>query len=836
MCRNIKLYKNKIIVLIIAFFSVQCSGDYYPIAEIFAPINDIPMVKYQSIADGETGVELLPEIVITFSEPMHFRSIKKNLFFKEENITDVTCDVTIDSDLKKITIKPYNFLKNNSVYNILIKKDARTAKLYPLPNDIEINFITTDDDTIKPEILGTNIDDRLDDVAGNENIIVYFSKPMDLDSFQNNILLKDNADATIDFALSASGVSAFIKPIEPLAPYGEYTLIIKNYAYDTSLFKNKLKDGKTINFKVKGEYKLRSVIGASKYLYTPSFVAVSDINGERYLYTTSTDNKIRMYKKNKDVLLSDNNPYTDPSSNSYILIKEWNVLGKNEGEYSYASGLDIDAAGNAYIADTDLNRVVKYDYQGNFITSFGRSGDGYGEFNAPYDVAYGKGGFIYVVDKRNYRVQKFDLKGNFITGWGTKGTGDGEFSDLRGISTDIQGNVYVVNIGVKDGVIYIPTTAVYKYDPDGVYIGKIGGDGKLINPTDVAIDANQTAYVSDRFTQEICIYDKFGAYLDKITTDKRPNGLYYMDYKIYIAEDTDNSVLLYDIADKKYNPILSSLFYLTEFQNNLSNLNNPLDFAIDNSGDLIIVNSGGYNVKKYDSDCKYLEPNENYGTFSGAFFFYPVGIDVDKRGRIFLADPGNTSIETFDSDFNFIKSFGQFGNGVGNFYYPYHIDISESEEIFISDSELGKILKFDYDGNFINEWLVANTTGDDTTTITSVKVYNGFTFVLSNNTSTIYVYDVFGNYLTKYDGSDVETGNFDNPMELTIDKDGLIYVADTYNHRVVIYGYENNNFIYKDHFSTGEYTPTSIEVNDSKTVYILDSTKNGILIYDLLSY
>ncbi|MBP7552655.1 MAG: Ig-like domain-containing protein, partial [Spirochaetes bacterium] len=636
------------------------------------------MVKYQSIADGETGVELLPEIVITFSEPMHFRSIKKNLFFKEENITDVTCDVTIDSDLKKITIKPYNFLKNNSVYNILIKKDARTAKLYPLPNDIEINFITTDDDTIKPEILGTNIDDRLDDVAGNDNIIVYFSKPMDLDSFQNNILLKDNADATIDFALSASGVSAFIKPIEPLAPYGEYTLIIKNDAYDTSLFKNKLKDGKTINFKVKGEYKLRSVIGASKYLYAPSFVAVSDINGERYLYTTSADNKIRMYKKNKDVSLSDNNPYTDPSSDSYILIKEWSVSYENIKAQVNISGIDIDDIGNVFVTDFDFNRIVKYTYDGNYIGSFGRSGDGYGEFNAPYDVAYGKGGFIYVVDKGNYRVQKFDLEGNFITSWGTNGNGEGEFSDIRGITTDFQGNVYVINSCVKDGVIYFPATAVYKYDPDGVYIGKIGGDGKLIYPADVAIDEYQTAYVSDRYTQEICIYDKFGVYLDKITTDKRPNGLYYMDDMVYIAEVTDKGVLSYHIADKRYNQILSSLFYLTEFENNLSNLNNPLDIAIDNSGDLIVVNSGGYNVKKYDFDGKYLEPNENYGTFSGAFFFYPVGIDVDKRGRIFIADPGNTSIETFDSDFNFIKSFGQFGNGVGNFYYPYHIDISES--------------------------------------------------------------------------------------------------------------------------------------------------------------
>ncbi|WP_394326021.1 6-bladed beta-propeller [Methanosarcina horonobensis] len=43
---------------------------------------------------------------------------------------------------------------------------------------------------------------------------------------------------------------------------------------------------------------------------------------------------------------------------------------------------------------------------------------------------------MYVVDTQNNRIQKFDDYGNFVTQWGSSGTGDGEFSNPQGIAVD----------------------------------------------------------------------------------------------------------------------------------------------------------------------------------------------------------------------------------------------------------------------------------------------------------------------------------------------------------------------------------------------------------------
>jgi DNA-binding beta-propeller fold protein YncE len=50
---------------------------------------------------------------------------------------------------------------------------------------------------------------------------------------------------------------------------------------------------------------------------------------------------------------------------------------------------------------------------------------------------------VYVADSGNNRIQKFDSDGNFMTKWGSSGSGDGEFSGPDGIAVDTSGNVYV---------------------------------------------------------------------------------------------------------------------------------------------------------------------------------------------------------------------------------------------------------------------------------------------------------------------------------------------------------------------------------------------------------
>ena len=82
-----------------------------------------------------------------------------------------------------------------------------------------------------------------------------------------------------------------------------------------------------------------------------------------------------------------------------------------------------------------------------FITKWGNSTDGDGQFSNPKGVAIDSSGNLYVADKNNNRIQKFNSSGGFITKWGSPGSGDGQFISPLGVAIDSSGNVYVADSG-----------------------------------------------------------------------------------------------------------------------------------------------------------------------------------------------------------------------------------------------------------------------------------------------------------------------------------------------------------------------------------------------------
>ena len=108
-----------------------------------------------------------------------------------------------------------------------------------------------------------------------------------------------------------------------------------------------------------------------------------------------------------------------------------------------------DIAGNKYVADTNNNRIQKFDNDGNFLLEWGTAGSGDGQFNQPNSLSEDGEGNIYVADTNNNRIQKFDNDGNFLLEWGTAGSGDGQFNQPQ----------------------FIVSTKGYIYgDPDEVYV------------------------------------------------------------------------------------------------------------------------------------------------------------------------------------------------------------------------------------------------------------------------------------------------------------------------------------------------------------------------------
>ena len=76
-------------------------------------------------------------------------------------------------------------------------------------------------------------------------------------------------------------------------------------------------------------------------------------------------------------------------------------------------GLSLDSENNVYVADWRNDRIQKFTSDGEFISVFGESGYGQGQFNRPSSVVIDSKGNIIVADWGNERIQILNADGSF---------------------------------------------------------------------------------------------------------------------------------------------------------------------------------------------------------------------------------------------------------------------------------------------------------------------------------------------------------------------------------------------------------------------------------------
>ena len=121
---------------------------------------------------------------------------------------------------------------------------------------------------------------------------------------------------------------------------------------------------------------------------------------------------------------------------------------RGEGPETFGGPCDVAVAANGdiFVADGHFNsRIVKFDKDGKFLKSWGKKGEGPGEFNLPHTLVIDSRGRVLVGDRSNNRIQIFDQDGTFIEQWTQFGTPSGMF-----ITPD--DTLYVVDYNVKKGV------------------------------------------------------------------------------------------------------------------------------------------------------------------------------------------------------------------------------------------------------------------------------------------------------------------------------------------------------------------------------------------------
>jgi streptogramin lyase len=175
--------------------------------------------------------------------------------------------------------------------------------------------------------------------------------------------------------------------------------------------------------------------------------------------------------------------------------------GKGLDVFDQPTSVAIAPNGNIFVAEGHAptfgnSRIMKFDRNGKFITTFGHVGSGDGEFKSPHVIVFDSQGRLFAADRSNSRVDIFDQDGKFLTAWKQFGRPSGiwiDKNDVLYVSDSESEDAPDRNPGCKRGVRIgsAKTGKVDYYIPPPPV-----SDPKFPPPEGIAADSHGTIYAA----------------------------------------------------------------------------------------------------------------------------------------------------------------------------------------------------------------------------------------------------------------------------------------------------------------------------------------------------
>ena len=462
------------------------------------------------------------------------------------------------------------------------------------------------------------------------------------------------------------------------------------------------------------------------------------------------------------------------------------------------------------------------------------------QLQRPQGIAVDSHGNLFIADTTNQRIRKVTTDGNIATiaGTGTSGySGDGgaatsaKLASPQGIAVDSAGSVYFADTN-NNRIRRI----------SGVNISTVAGNGALSfsgdggpatsaglgRPIGVAIDANGVLYIADTYNQRVRKVSAgvIGTIAGGGVADGGPAAFGLTNEPYGAVKDANGNLYVVEARGHRVRKITPS-GTLSTFagtgvpgyagdggQATSAQLNWPQGLVLDGSGNLYIADTGNNRVRK-------VTPAGIITTFAGTGVYGysgddgpatsakladPTAVAVNSQGNVYIADSDNNRIRMVSTS-GAITTVA--GNGTEGFAgdgqaatsakisYPKAIALDNAGNLYIADANNYRVRMVSKAGT-INTVAGNGTSGNsgDNGPATSAQLnYPGGVAVdpagniyiadsysnrirLVNTSGTIYTV-AGGSGATLGDGGPANLSYLSDPVNISIDGAGVVYIADS---------------------------------------------------------
>jgi tripartite motif-containing protein 71 len=203
--------------------------------------------------------------------------------------------------------------------------------------------------------------------------------------------------------------------------------------------------------------------------------------------------------------------------------------------------------------------------------------------------------------------------------------------------------------------------------------------------------------------------------------------------------------------------------------------------AVDSQGDVYVTEN--YHVQKFDSQGKFLLKWGTEGLGDGQFT-RALAIAIDPQDHVYVVDIANNNVQKFDSNGKFLLKWSGKGSGQGQFFKPTSVAVDTIGNILVCDGT-GQLLKFDNNGRFLSEIPLRAVEGKGIATVTLAVGREGQIYIGQYENGFVIEFDRSGKLLATFGETGMSGEGISESGGLALGQDGSVFVSDAFNNRVL---------------------------------------------------
>jgi DNA-binding beta-propeller fold protein YncE len=203
---------------------------------------------------------------------------------------------------------------------------------------------------------------------------------------------------------------------------------------------------------------------------------------------------------------------------------------------------------------------------------------------------------------------------------------------------------------------------------------------------------------------------------------------------------------------------------------------------VDSQGHILVLDAQTGWVQTFDETGRFLR---RWGG-SEAQFFFPRGMAVDWQDNVYIADTGGARVIKFSPDGQAVQEFGRSSSAGTALTGPVGIAVDEEGQVYVVYSDHCLILVYGPGGDLLRQWDIPHGGAREGPHLAWGP--EGLLYLVDPEGNQVLVFRSDGTLVQQWGESGGGPGQLRTPVDIAVDDQGRVYIADTDNHRVQRFG------------------------------------------------